>query len=157
MGDILVEDGDFADLFAEAEDCERIGIPSDNESKLKHFIISRSEHMIKEYTQNNKAKHLISQALQLKNDLLTSSNSDIYKKIGLLLFEYQVNANDINEVDDIKIFLNKANCIKLGLKNAAKQKLSFRKVLRIINDTQKQQQIKQENVKNEEIKTENES
>ena len=137
--DILVEDGDFADLFAEAEDCERIGIPSDNNSKLKHFILSRSELMIKEYTQN-KSKESITKAFELKN-LLTASNSDVYKKIGLLLYEHQVHSDDINQVDDLKIFLNKANCVKLGLKNAAKQKLAFRKVLRMINDTQKQQQI----------------
>eukprot|EP01083_Nonionella_stella_P006455 18752_1 len=136
--DILDDDeSEFCDLFAEDTDCERIGLPveSDGQEALKEFVISRCEVMITSYKSGTRSNCnlLVSRAIHLRNELL-SQNSDVYKKIGALLFKYQVHCDDINHVDDLKLFLNKSDLAQMGLKNAAKQKLAFRKVLRIIND-----------------------
>ena len=46
---------------------------------------------------------LILKSIQLKNEL-DQQNSDVYKQIGLLLYKYCAHCNDINQVDDLKIF-----------------------------------------------------
>ena len=128
--DILEEEGDYSELFAEHEDCQRIGIPTSQSSQLKQFIISRSELIIRD-----KSKSFLRKAQQLKQTL-ESQNTDFYNKIAILLFNFQVNVDDIQIVDDFYIFLSKDNLNKIGLKTAAKQKIALRKVLQIISSVQ---------------------
>eukprot|EP01084_Bolivina_argentea_P001177 2155_1 len=100
---ILVDECDFAELFDEDDDCNRVGIPNDN-APLKNFIVNRTEQIIKDYTNNNKSRILLLSSSQLLNTL-HSQRLDVYKQIGLILYKYCVNANDIQQVDDIKLFL----------------------------------------------------
>eukprot|EP01084_Bolivina_argentea_P001178 2156_1 len=100
---VLYEEGDYAELFTEDDDCNRVGMPTNNK-QLKNFIVSRSEQIIKDYTNNNKSRILLLSSSQLLNTL-HSQRLDVYKQIGLILYKYCVNANDIQQVDDIKLFL----------------------------------------------------
>ena len=145
----LEEDGDFAELFGEEEDCQRIGIPIEDGSSLKDFIVSRSEGIISEYSKNEKSRLLLLKAQRLK-EVLKGQNSSVYQQIGDVLFLYQVHCHDIHQVDDLKRFLSKRALNAMGLKNAAKQKLAFRKVLRIISEVQKEPEPKQEPAKQKE-------
>eukprot|EP01084_Bolivina_argentea_P123242 218402_1 len=142
--DILEDENDFIELFAEDDDCTRIGLPITNQQKeLKEFILKKAENMIKDYFVNhNKSKMLNLKAIQLKTCLL-EQNALAYQEFGKILFKYQVNANDINQADKLKVFLTKNDLNKIGLKNAAKQKLAFRKILRLVNDVKKQPEPQQ--------------
>eukprot|EP01084_Bolivina_argentea_P303536 524077_1 len=153
--DILDDGNDcyYADLFAEDIDCWRIGIPIENGLKLKEFIVKRSENIIKDYSHKNKSKMLLLKALQLlaglytQIDKLHSNNYDnnIYRKIAILLFKYQVNCNDINHIDDIRIFVSKFDLIKMGqeIDHEIDNTLTFHTILSFILNIQKQPKPKE--------------
>ena len=137
------EDGDFSDLFAEDDDCRRIGIPLDDGVAVRDFIVSRTEQMILDYSQRHKSRRLLLMAERLR-DALFAQNAAVYREIGRLLFEYQVHCGDIAAADSLKLYLSSADLVRIGLKNKAKQKLAFAKVMRLIQEIQKQPEITEE-------------
>ena len=77
-------------------------------------------------------------------DALFAQNAAVYREIGRLLFEYQVYCGDIAAADSLKLYLSSADLVRIGLKNKAKQKLAFAKVMRLIQEIQKQPEITEE-------------
>ena len=142
------EDGDFSDLFGEDDDCRRIGIPMDDGLALRDFVVFRCEQMIVDYSKKRKSRRLLLMAERLWN-ALSAQNSLVYREIGRLLFEYQAHCGDIVQADDLRLFLSTTDLVRMGLKNRAKQKLAFAKVMRVIAEVQKQPPITDEVVDNE--------